>query len=486
LTDLDRADIQGIVLSAYGHLTCAAYLMLRIREAQSARSWLASVAGEITDASGKQEGFSLNLALTYEGLQALGLDPDALATFPVPFTEGMASPKRSHILGDTNKDAPANWDWGGEKNPVHILLMVFGAEEDALAAQLKLRREELARFGGVEEVLQLSAGRQPDSHEHFGFNDGIAQPVIEGSGRKQRQLQRTGHTTEVKPGEFVLGYVNEYDIPADCPTVDPARDPQGLLRPYEYPPQLLDDNVPPPPPRRNLGINGSYLVFRQLEQNVPAFWNFVADSAREIYGAESGRGEAAIVRLASKFVGRWPSGAPLVKSPDRDDPQLSTDNNFGYASTDREGLACPVGSHIRRSNPRDSLGDNPKAASRAARRHRLMRRGRSYGHRIADRYTDDGQERGLHFICLNSELDRQFEFVQQTWLNNPVFGGLYDETDPLVGNQDKDKCSAVFTVPGAPVRVRVHNLCSFLSVRGGAYFFLPGLSALRYLGSLNG
>lgn len=141
LTDLDRADIQGIVLSAYGHLTCAAYLMLRVSDAQGARGWLAHVAPQITNASGKQEGFSLNLALTYEGLRALGLDADALATFPIPFTDGMASPKRSHILGDTNKDAPANWDWGGEQNPVHILLLVFGADENALAAQLKQRRE---------------------------------------------------------------------------------------------------------------------------------------------------------------------------------------------------------------------------------------------------------------------------------------------------------------------------------------------------------
>jgi Dyp-type peroxidase family len=483
--ELDRKDIQGIALSGYGHLPCAAYLMLRVGEARAARGWLASVAREITHAGGKQEQRSLNLAVTHRGLQALGLDAEALATFPVPFTEGMASAKRSHILGDTDKNAPTNWEWGGEKEPVDILLMVFGADERALAAQLTARREEMARFGGVEEVVQLSAGRQPDSHEHFGFNDGIAQPVIEGSGRKERQLRRTGHATDIKPGEFLLGYVNEYGMPADCPTVDPARDPQNLLPGYEYPAQLLNESAPPPPPRHNLGMNGSYLAFRHLEQHVAAFWNFVAEASKEIEGPKHA-GEAAVELLASKFVGRWPSGAPLVKSPDTDDPKLANDNNFAYAATDRDGLRCPIGAHIRRANPRDSLGDKPEEALQAVRRHRLMRRGRSYGERIADKYKDDGQQRGLHFICLNTELDRQFEFVQQTWLNNPVFGGLYNETDPFIGNQDKDKCDGVFTVPADPVRVRVHNLCSFITVRGGAYFFLPGLRALRYLASLAG
>jgi deferrochelatase/peroxidase EfeB len=122
-----------------------------------------------------------------------------------------------------------------------------------------------------------------------------------------------------------------------------------------------------------------------------------------------------------------------------------------------------------------------------ANRHRILRRGRSYGHRPADPRIDDGVDRGLHFLCLNSDIERQFEFVQQTWVNNPVFGGLNGEVDPLIGNISRAETAttnALFTVQADPLRSRVHNLQRFVTVKGGAYFFLPSISALRYLGSL--
>jgi deferrochelatase/peroxidase EfeB len=180
------------------------------------------------------------------------------------------------------------------------------------------------------------------------------------------------------------------------------------------------------------------------------------------------------------------SGAPLVKYPSGDPhagtPALSKENDFGYDATDAHGFACPVGSHVRRTNPRDALGPDPQAALRSANRHRLLRRGRSYGKRLDDPFAGDGAERGLHFICLNGDLERQFEFVQQTWVNNTTFAGLHGETDPVVGNQDDT--GGLFTVQDDPLRSRVHNLRGFVTVKGGAYFFLPGLRALRYLASL--
>jgi Dyp-type peroxidase family len=225
---------------------------------------------------------------------------------------------------------------------------------------------------------------------------------------------------------------------------------------------------------RDLGRNGSYLVFRQLSQDVARFWNFVDTVARA-----NGAGDPdARVRLAAKMVGRWPSGAPLVKSPDRDDPSLKRDNNFSYAASDPHGFACPIGAHIRRCNPRDSLGDDPDMARAAANRHRLLRRGRLYGDRIADPLVDDGQERGLHFICLNADIERQFEFVQQTWINNPMFGGVNGEVDPLMGTQDG---RGTYTIPEDPLRTRIHGVPRFVHVKGGAYFFLPGMAALRYV-----
>jgi Dyp-type peroxidase family len=233
----------------------------------------------------------------------------------------------------------------------------------------------------------------------------------------------------------------------------------------------------------DFGRNGTYLVFRQLQQHVAEFWRFLDEATRRPEGASDPEARA---RLGAKFVGRWMSGAPLVKYPSSDPhagtSTFSQENDFAYYETDAHGFACPVGSHIRRSNPRDALGPDAETALKSANRHRILRRGRSYGHRLDDPFVEDGTERGLHFICLNGDLERQFEFIQQTWVNNTTFAGLHGETDPLVGNQDDT--GGRFTVQEDPLRSRVHNLRSFVTVKGGAYFFLPGLNALRYLASL--
>ena len=498
---LERDDIQGLLLSAYGDLSCAAYVLLRVVDRSAGRRWLAGIADEITPATGLRDP-SINVALTYRGLGSLGLDRDVLASFPHAFRDGMASERRSRLLGDTGDSAPANWDWGGPNNEIDILLMVFTSEPDELEEQVARRRDDAVRSGGMEEVLTLRAGRRRDARdttEHFGFNDGIGQPVIEGSGSKERQFDRTGHATELKPGEFILGYTDTYGRPAPSPMVDPARDPKRLLPSVRQPapltgapsalagvgkrlmPARRDPAAAAAP--RDLGRNGTYLVFRQIAQHVAEFWKFLDEASG---GPDGQGGPDAAVRLGAKIVGRWPSGAPLVKYPLRDPfagrDELTNENDFEYADRDPHGFACPIGSHIRRSNPRDSLGPNREAALASARRHRILRRGRPYGDRPADPRVDDRAPRGLLFICLNSDIERQFEFIQQTWINNRVFAGLYNESDPLIGNQDRT--ARIATIQQNPLRTRVAGLRPFLTVRGGAYFFLPGRTALRYLGSL--
>ena len=200
----------------------------------------------------------------------------------------------------------------------------------------------------------------------------------------------------------------------------------------------------------------------------------------------SGAREQARTALASKLVGRWPGGAPLTLSPDHDDPQLSTAADFGYFHQDRDGLRCPIGAHVRRSHPRDSLDPNPGTPNSIGidKHHRLLRRGRKYGEQMAPTAalaapTGGEDERGLHFICLCANIERQFEFVQHTWVNSPKFDGLYEDPDPLVAGG-----SRTFTVQAVPVRKRYQDLPAFVQTRGGGYFFLPGLSALRYLASL--
>jgi Dyp-type peroxidase family len=225
------------------------------------------------------------------------------------------------------------------------------------------------------------------------------------------------------------------------------------------------------------GCNGSYLVVRQLAQDVAGFSRYLDERSRGPDGTPS---PEAREKLAAKMVGRWRSGAPVVRARDRDDPDLGVDNSFGYAAVDPHGHLCPLGAHIRRSNPRDALGSDPARALELANRHRIMRRGRVYGPPLDDPlHRDDGRERGLLFMCINANIERQFEFVQHSWCNNPKFDDLYDEQDPILGAEQAGGRS--FTLQGAPIRTRVRGMPAFVTVRGGGYFFLPGIRALRML-----
>jgi Dyp-type peroxidase family len=337
---------------------------------------------------------------------------------------------------------------------VHVLLLVYAATADRLSA----RCDELiggAESGGLRLLDRLVTSELTPT-ENFGFHDGISQPQLEGLGARRAP-------GEVKAGEFVLGYPNEYGLLTERPLLPPSADPTALL------PREAGGHC-------DLGRNGSYLVLRTLRQDVDAFHAFTDTATRDANGRPD---PAQAALLAAKIVGRWPSGAPLVQAPGQDDPSLADSNDFGYHEFDARGLACPLGSHVRRTNPRDSLEPGPgtEASMAINRRHRLLRRGRAYGS------PTSGEECGVHFICLNANLARQYEFVQHTWVNNPVFNGLEDETDPLVGRRSSKR--SYFTTPARPVRRRYTELPQFVHVRGGAYFFLPGIRALRFLADAN-
>jgi Dyp-type peroxidase family len=455
---LQREDIQGIILSGYVDWPWSAFVLLTIDPAQAAgaRRWLAGLADEITTAAdkpsdtAKKKLVNVNAALTNTGLAHLGVDRATLDSFAIPFIDGMNSALRARILGDCEDDgSPKSWRWGGADHPVDVLLMLYaGTEPDRDALVARMQQAIDATSGAVTTFTVLEAGLYPDRNEHFGFADGVGQPAIEGTGHAQKATS----ANVVSPGEFLLGYENEYGYPAETPALGPNGE---------------------------LGKNGSYLVFRQTTQDVPGFWQFLEAQSRT---RDGGSDPAARELLGAKFVGRWKSGAPLALAPDADDPSLGKTDDFGYSVNDPHGFGCPLGAHARRANPRDALLTDkaPESLKRTA-RHRLMRRGRSYGKRIDDRFVADDQERGLHFICLCADLARQFEFVQQTWIDNPVFGELGGEVDPLVGGQPKD--SPVMTLQKAPVRRRITGVPSFVTLVGGAYFFVPGIKALRWLAS---
>jgi len=452
MATLEDSDIQGFVLSSYaGNQPCANYLLLKITDAAACRRWLTQITGSITTGTDRKIDFSLNIAFTATGFAKLGFTANDLTTFSVPFQDGMSTPVRQQLLGDSGKSAPVNWSWGNENNPVDVLLLLFARDEDELGKQSGLLQTGIRTSGGVELVKLLSAGRDANSKENFGFLDGIGQPIIEGTGREAKQLGRTGHATVIKAGEFILGYENEMQ------TTDP---------------------LPATPKMPEFGRNGTYLVFRQLEQDVSRFWNYLQETTRDTSGNSLPADQE---KLGAKIVGRWSSGAPLTLNPHSDPAApdgVDQHNNFSYADKDPDGFGCPIGAHIRRTNPRDSLFDNPAVSLKTVNRHRIIRRGRSYGHKIADVHIDDNKERGLHFICLNSNIERQFEFIQQNWANNPAFGALNNETDPLIGQRNDGN---VFSTQACPARTCIHDLPEFVTTKGGAYFFMPGINGLKQL-----
>jgi Dyp-type peroxidase family len=460
---LDVADIQGLALYGFGRLRAARYVLLGAGDAAGARRWLAAIAGRITSASARAEGTAINVAVTAAGLAAIGVPPETLAGFSLEFTEGIATPHRSRILGDVGESAPERWAWGGPAGErVDVLLLLFASDEPALS-RLQATSVREAEAAGLRVVATLDTVDLGDV-EHFGFRDGISQPAIAGSGRAGSAMNT------IQPGELLLGYVNEHGQLTERPTLAPAGDPAGVL------PRDAATGRP------DLGRNGGYLVVRQLRQDVRGFWRWVDSETRPADGPAD---PAALTLLAAKMVGRWPSGAPLVLAPEHDDPALSQANDFSYHATDPNGWRCPIGAHVRRANPRDSLEPRPGTEQSIAvgRRHRLVRRGREYGPPVAPGTlldeADDGVDRGLHFICVCANIARQFEFIQSTWVTSPKFAGLYVDDDPLLGVHGAS--GGEFRVQAEPVRRRHVGLPRFVTVQGAGYFFLPGLRALRYL-----
>jgi len=349
------------------------------------------------------------------------------------------------------------------------LLMLYGETRQGLTdLEAQVCGTKAFNDGFSVVIRQKSHRTNGDETEPFGYRDGISQPQVIGFGRG-REIEDEG----CKTGEFVLGYENVFGKIAQGPSVVHAGN-YGRLLP----------DTPNYPGQKGLGLNGTYLVFRKLEQDVAGFTNWLNNQSNQT-GAKM---DPEV--LAAKIMGRWRSGAPLMQASHRDDPKLGQSNNFNF-SNDPNGLVCPIGAHIRRANPRDSLHFSPDTSVELSNHHRIVRRGRKYSEpdsesrrsnsdpNSGDRDSSAKPTVGIYFIAINADLRRQFEFIQQTWLNNPTFNGLEGNKDPIVG--DHRAGGGMFTIPSTPVHQELGGLQRFVTVRGGGYFFLPGKNALSYL-----
>jgi len=479
---LEFNDIQGLVTRGYGNLPAASYLLLSIQDGKKARKWLNRISKSITYADIRPVEQAINIALSYQGIRKLTNDPAIADTFSDEFRAGMNTEHKRRILGDEGDNAPEHWLWGGPATEaVDCLLLCYAKDNSALDMLVDDLQKNIAEQG-IQLIEKLDTELLPGNKEHFGFRDSIGQPFIQ-EFKPEQAAERS-----VPLGEFLLGYNNGYERYTRSPTVHASKDPDHILKPSTDNSALHD-----------LGLNGTYLVFRQLSQDVQGFWKSLKGYAETVNPSEiDTSSETQIkeeaIKLASKMVGRWPSGTALVHAPDKDIPDIENQDDFTYHAPDADGRKCPLGAHIRRTNPRDSLEPEPGSEKSLAfsDRHRLLRRGRPYGQAYdasvnPEIYLSDLEKeaapkpRGLHFICLNANIGRQFEFVQHTWSNNPNFNGLYKDPDPIIGSRTMNQLKeSQFTIQ-QPVRCKLENLPAFIQTRGGGYFFMPSRRALEFL-----
>lgn len=437
---LELDDIQHILLTRAPAMT-GRYEFLSFSDSAGARAWLSAIKDTVHSAAAMRATVDkdkrwVTVAFTWKGLRALGLDEASLSSFPEEFKQGM--PARAEMLGDTGVNAPGYWVGGLTSPDLHAIAILFARDEPERLRCVDEHDKLVAACKGVKVLSVLDLNASPPfnyAHDHFGYRDRLSQPVIEGSGEEPTP----GSGAPLKAGEFILGYPDEFGVTA----VNPQ--PKMLAR------------------------NGSYMAYRRLEEHVGKFREFLRQ-----HGDTPEEQEL----IAAKLMGRWRSGAPLVLSPDKDDPALAADmqrnNDFNYGEMDPHGYAVPLGSHARRMNPRDT-------AANISRR-RMIRRGATYGPALPDGAPDDGVERGIAAFVICGSLIRQFEFAQNVWANDRNFHELGNERDPIIGAQDG---TLEYKIPKRPIRKKIVGLPAFTTLKGGAYFFLPGLKALGYLASLN-
>jgi Dyp-type peroxidase family len=437
---LDLHEIQATVLRQRPAPYLGTHVLLRVDDAGAGREFLRRLTPYVDSAAGWRIAANAWLAvgLSYAGLEALGVPRDSLGSFPEAFRAGMAA--RARQLGDEGVNDPKSWEPPFGTGQVHIGISAFSDSEDKWRRALAIARERYEGSAGLTVLHKQDFGAQPGDLNPLGYKDGIDQPAIEGSGVEPLP----GQVPEIKAGEFILGYPAEAGLPLPMPQPD------------------------------ILGRNGTFVGLRKYQSRVGAFNRFLHAN-----GATENEREL----IAAKLVGRWRSGSPLTLAPDVDDPALGADptrNNVIDYTNDPNGRQAPLGCHIRRMNPRNTKLSRLTDVNI----HRVIRRGTTYGppyDKNALSNEDDEVPRGAYFLFISAKAMATIEFLQQEWINDGNFIGAGNERDPIIGRQDE---GATFTIPKEPVRRRLRGIETFNVLRGGEYFFMPSLSALKWLGEL--
>jgi deferrochelatase/peroxidase EfeB len=535
---LDLADIQGNILSAYGKLGFpkGRFITLHIDNPAGGRKFVNALLPGITTAlrwpsprtpipagtiAAKRPLVAVNIAFSWYGLVALRIPTRTLGAMPDEFIDGMVA--RAPMLGDDFRpDWKQSWDevWTKgstartvDPNTVHMLITLNaqmnpdGTPVQELDAKTREIETLCQSIGGVRilpghnppgqppapyQELTAIMQRGPDGKvvpcpkEHFGFTDALGDPVFEGEypGRFERDaahgngaVDGAGNWRPLATGEFLLGYPDE------------AQETAGAAMPLDF------------------SRNGTFMAYRKLHQNVVAFRKFITETAVP-FGAVFGIGNPkdAEETLIAKIAGRWSDGVPLARAPTAAEwrtfntqyPDVSPDKDLaGYVARskalidftykeDPQGLKCPITSHMRRVNTRDGLAPSGTEGSVLNNRRRILRRGLPYGD--SSKSVSDTDQHGIIMLIACASLFRQFEFVQQQWINYGLDANAGNDTCPLTGNHESgaDGPKAKFVIASDPKSGRppfvVEGIPQFVETRGGEYFFVPSMTALRMIG----
>jgi len=506
---LDLADIQGNILEDFvRNFPAARFVFLQVTDPAAGRAFILEYRAKVTTALrwGKSDSYigeslatkpkvAINIGLTFSGFLALELPTRTLAKMPPEFIDGMKT--RAEILGDdVGANVSSRWDPVWTDRPhiligLNALLLDSGKpvpelDQETQVLQQLCAKHKLKIMTGHRNpaspdwqdasaiLVKNEATYKPVPQEHFGFVDGISNPVFEGQfgDANVEQIMAVGNGKILEggqwgalaTGEFLLGHPDE------------AQETGAIASP----PEVMR--------------NGTFLVYRKLHENVASFDAYIDKMAQSYAALMSVPLDDARNIIKAKMVGRWPDGVPLAVAPTiaewkkfNAQPADATQNgisrlvDFKYGD-DPDGLKCPVTAHSRRTNTRDGLVRNGKTSALNNRR-RILRRGLPYGSSAAAEDRLDEREHGIIFLAMCASLPRQFEFVQQQWLNYGLDANAGNDTCPLLGNRAGD---AKFLIPVDPESGDAPFICNdipqFVEVRGGDYFFLPSMTALRMIG----